>query len=115
MTRQQLYPGVIGMQVNAPTNPREGLVDDGLIAHSERVEEARRYWPEASASDFEMLDRRGVGGKIGRRVPCTGVSTAAPDTVALGRGGRYVLRPGRDAHIPDQRRAPENDGDDRPR
>ena len=49
--------GVIGMQIEAE-NPRQGHVDDGLVAYEERIEVARRHWHEAKREDFER-GRRG--------------------------------------------------------
>ena len=57
MTREELYPGVIGMQIQADTS-REGVVDDGNVAWPERVFEARKQWTEASRDDFEKAGKR---------------------------------------------------------
>jgi hypothetical protein len=49
------YAGVArGQQVTADTT-RAGVVDDGNIAWPERIEQARRSWPQARAEDFEKI------------------------------------------------------------
>ena len=55
--RSQLPPDPWGSQVTADES-RHGIVDDGNVAYAERVEQARRAWPEAKASDFEQIGRR---------------------------------------------------------
>jgi hypothetical protein len=44
--REELYPGVIGMEIKADTS-RGGVVDEGNVAWEERVFQARQQWPEA--------------------------------------------------------------------
>lgn len=52
------YAGVArGQQVTADTT-RAGVVDDGNIAWPERIDEARRNWPQARAEDFEKIGKR---------------------------------------------------------
>jgi hypothetical protein len=57
MTRQDLYPGVIGMEIKAD-NSRDGVVDDGNVSWPERVTQARRQWTQASPEDFEKIGKR---------------------------------------------------------
>ena len=57
MAREELYPGVIGMQIEADTT-REGVIDDGNVAWPDRIFEARRQWPEARLEDFEKVGKR---------------------------------------------------------
>jgi hypothetical protein len=57
MAREELYPGVIGMEVKADTS-REGVVDDGNVAWEERVYAARQQWTQARPEDFEKVDKR---------------------------------------------------------
>jgi len=52
------YAGVArGQQVTADTT-RAGVVDDGNIAWQERIDQARRSWPQARAEDFEKIGKR---------------------------------------------------------
>ena len=50
--------GARGEQLT-PNTSRAGVVDDGSIAYPERIEQARRSWPQADAADFEPLDPKG--------------------------------------------------------
>jgi hypothetical protein len=50
------YP-VRGEQLK-PGENRDGVVDDGNVAWPERVEEARRSWPQARPEDFEKTGKR---------------------------------------------------------
>jgi len=48
---------VRGGEVREDTS-RAGVIDDGLEAFPERIEQARRSWPEAQAADFERVAKR---------------------------------------------------------
>lgn len=52
-----VYGGAWGREIKAD-DTRQGVIDDGNVAWEERVVEARRQWPQASAADFERLGER---------------------------------------------------------
>ncbi len=51
------YGGAWGQEIKAD-DTRQGVIDDGNVAWEERVVEARRQWPQGSASDFERVGKR---------------------------------------------------------
>jgi hypothetical protein len=53
----QIYGGAgFGRQLKVDSS-RAGVVDDGLVAWPERIEEAARQWPQGRAQDFEQIGK----------------------------------------------------------
>jgi hypothetical protein len=55
--RKNWVGGAYGVEI-APPDERPSVVDDGLFATAERIQHARRFWPQGRAEDFERVGKR---------------------------------------------------------
>jgi hypothetical protein len=96
--RAGIYAGVRGEQLR-PGENRDGVVDNGSAAWPERIEEARRNWPQARPEDYERVGRRyrdratGIEYKPlpGAALLCAGQESTRGASCFIVDGGRIVV------------------------